>query len=118
MSGRARRRGAGSNRDIALAVHLDPAKIESFCRRWYVAELSVFGSALRDDFGPDSDVDVLVSFTPEAQRSLWDLVYMGDELTELFGRKVDLVTEPALKNPFRRDRILKTRQVVYPPCGS
>lgn len=87
--------------------------LSAFCRRWKVRELAYFGSVLRDDFGPRSDVDVLVSFDDEAPWSLWDLTTMQDELTSLFGRHVDLVEREGLRNPFRRDRILKTRRVVY-----
>ena len=65
---------------------------------------------LREDFRPDSDVDMLVSFQPD---STWDLVDMRDELVTLFGREVDLVEEEGLQNPFRRSSILSTRQVVY-----
>lgn len=88
-------------------------KIDSFCRQWKVKELSLFGSALRDDFRPDSDVDVLVSFFADARWSLFDLVNMADELRDVFGRPVDLVEKEALRNPFRRHSILSTRKVIY-----
>ena len=88
-------------------------KIAEFCRRWKVRRFSLFGSVLRDDFGPDSDVDVLVSLQPDSTWDLLDLVDMRDELTALFGREVDLVEEEGLRNPFRRSSILSTRQVVY-----
>src|SRR5690606_873840 len=87
--------------------------LEAFCQKWRVRELSLFGSVLRDDFGPDSDVDVLVSFDEDAPWSLWDLIAMQDELAELFGRAVDLVEKEGLRNPFRRGHILETRQVIY-----
>lgn len=88
-------------------------KIDSFCKQWKVKELSLFGSALRDDFRPDSDVDVLVSFFSDARWSLFDLVNMADELRDVFGRPVDLVEKEALRNPFRRHSILSTRKVIY-----
>jgi predicted nucleotidyltransferase len=88
-------------------------ELGSLCRRWQVRELSIFGSALRGDFAPTSDVDVLVSFAADAPWSLWDLTRMRDELTELFGRPIDLVEREGLRNPFRKQRILSTRQVVY-----
>jgi len=78
-----------------------------------VRELALFGSVLRDDFGPDSDVDILVTFEPGAPWSLWDLEDMKQELRALFGRNVDLVEKPAIRNPFRRHEILSTSQVVY-----
>jgi predicted nucleotidyltransferase len=86
---------------------------EPFCRRWRVTELSIFGSALREDFRTDSDLDVLVSFEKEAPWSLWDLIAMRDELSELVGRKVDLIEREGLRNPIRKRRILETLKVVY-----
>ncbi len=88
-------------------------KIGEFCHRWKVVEFSLFGSVLRDNFRPDSDVDVLVTFAPEARVSLFDLVEMQDELKAIFKREVDLVEKDALKNPFRKREILGTAQVVY-----
>lgn len=87
--------------------------IEGFCQKWRITEFSLFGSVLRDDFRPDSDVDVLVSFAPDAGHSLLEIVQMRNELVDLFGRNVDLVQEKALKNPFRRREILSTKEVVY-----
>lgn len=88
-------------------------QLADFCRRWNVRELSLFGSALRDDFRVDSDVDVLVSFHPEAGWSLLDLVAMQEELEALVGRHVDLVEQEALRNPYRRAAILNSRRVLY-----
>ncbi|HYC90408.1 MAG TPA: nucleotidyltransferase domain-containing protein [Thermoanaerobaculia bacterium] len=90
-----------------------PESVDAFCRKWRIHELSLFGSALRDDFGAASDVDLLVVFEPEAPWDLWDITTMEQELAELFGRRVDLVEKRALKNPFRRYEILTTRQIVY-----
>jgi len=87
--------------------------VAELCRRWRVTELSLFGSVVRDDFTPQSDLDVLVTFEPEAPWSLWDLMDMRDELQQVFGRSVDLVESEALRNPFRRQEILATREVVY-----
>ena len=88
-------------------------KIEDFCRRWKVVEFALFGSVLREDFRPDSDVDVLVTFSPSAHHSLFDLACMEEELGEIFGRKVDLVEKAGVRNPFRRHEILKSLEVVY-----
>jgi len=98
---------------MALRIALDRERMEAFCRKWKVKEFSIFGSALRDDFGPDSDVDVLVVFHDDAPWSLWDIVHMQDELKEMFGREVDLVEKRALRNPFRKHHILKTHEVIY-----
>lgn len=87
--------------------------IASFCRRHRIKELSLFGSVLRDDFRPDSDVDMLVDFEPDAGHSLFDFVQMEEDLGRLLGRKVDLVEKPGLQNPFRRYEILRTRQVIF-----
>jgi len=87
--------------------------LRPFCRKWKIKELSLFGSVLRNDFRPDSDVDVLVAFAPDAQWSLLDLPRMQNELSEIMGRTVDLVDLNGLRNPFRRREILANREVVY-----
>jgi predicted nucleotidyltransferase len=92
---------------------VDRTRIADFCRRWRITEFSLFGSILRDDFGPESDVDVLVSFEPTADWTLLDLVTMKLELEQMYGRGVDLVEKSALKNPFRRRSILASRQVIH-----
>jgi uncharacterized protein len=96
-----------------MKLPIDHDWIVDFCRRWRIQELALFGSVLRNDFRPDSDVDVLVTFAPNAPWTLWDLSRMRFELEELFGRKVDLVEKKALRNPFRRQAILADQQVVY-----
>ena len=90
--------------------------IVDFSRRWCIRELALFGSALRDDFGSDSDVDVLVDFEPDARWTLFDLVDMREELMQIFGREVDLVTKRGLmnsRNNLRRDAILSSIKVIY-----
>jgi uncharacterized protein len=101
--------GAGMTKRIEAVKD----KLADLCRRRQVAELAVFGSALRDDFRPDSDVDVLVTFAPDAHPSLFDLVEMREDLKEIFGREVDLVEKAGLLNPFRRRAILGSAEVVY-----
>lgn len=98
---------------MTLPIALDREKIAAFCRRWKIKELALFGSVLREDFRPDSDVDVLVSFEPESGITFDNRVEMLDELTEIFGRKVDLVEKDVIRNPFRRHEILTTKEVVY-----
>jgi predicted nucleotidyltransferase len=88
-------------------------KIQEFCQKWHIVEFALFGSILREDVRTDSDVDVLVTFSQDAQMNLYDLVDMEDELKEIFGRKVDLVLKSGLRNPFRRHEILRTRKVIY-----
>ncbi len=87
--------------------------LADFCRRWKIIELALFGSVLRDDFNDESDIDVLVTFTDDAQWSLLDFVRVRQELQDLLGRKVDLVEKPAIRNPFRRYEILRTYEVIY-----
>ena len=90
--------------------------IEEFCRRWKITELALFGSALREDFRPDSDIDMLVTFAPDAEWSLLDHVQIEDELRELLQRDVDVVTKRAVErsaNWIRRRDILGSAQIVY-----
>ena len=94
-------------------VKLDRQALADFCHKWRVRELSIFGSALRDDFGPHSDLDFLISFDPEAPWSLWDLVTMRAELSELTGHEVDLVEKEGIRNPYRRNEILTTKEVIH-----
>jgi uncharacterized protein len=98
---------------LAGNIDLPLDRIERFCRKWKIRELSLFGSVLREDFGPESDIDVLVSFAEDARWSLYDWIEMIDELREIFGRDVDLADREALRNPFRRREILSNREVVY-----
>jgi len=97
-------------------LRVDPQRIADFCRRWQIRELSLFGSALGDDFGPDSDVDLLVVFEdPHRDFGPWmsELVEMERELHQIFGRTVDLVAKKNVTNPFIRHSILSTRKVIY-----
>jgi predicted nucleotidyltransferase len=90
--------------------------VADFCRRHRIRELSLFGSATRDDFGPESDVDVLVDFAPDAKATLGEIVTMGEELSALFGRPVDLVDRVSVersRNYIRRKHILRDVQPVY-----
>lgn len=98
---------------MSQKIAVDRDQIADFCRRWKITELAFFGSVLRDDFRPDSDVDVLVTFAPNAQWSLFDLVEIQEALSEMLGRKVDLTEKRGLRNPFRRYEILRTKEVVY-----
>ncbi len=99
-----------------LSLDLHEPLLADFCRRWKVSELALFGSAVRDDFEPESDVDVLVTFSPSAQWSLLDLVKMQDELSGLWKRPVDLLTRRSVErsqNWIRRKAILESAEVVY-----
>ena len=89
-------------------------RIAAFCRKYGVKELSLFGSVLRDDFRPDSDVDVLLVFEPGSGVTFDNFLDIRDELSAILGgRNVDVVEKRLLKNPYRRHEILTTREVVY-----
>jgi len=96
-----------------LRIEVDRARIGEFCRKWQIVEFALFGSVLREDFGPESDVDVLVVFAPGAGHGLFELARMEEELASIFGRKVDLVERGAVRNPFRRRAILSNLLVLY-----
>ena len=91
-------------------------EIAKFCQRWKIRELALFGSALRDDFGPDSDLDILVTFAEGAEWSLFDHVQMQYELQTSLHRSVDLISKRAVErsqNWLRRQEILNTAQVLF-----
>lgn len=101
---------------VVESLGVSDEQVAGFCQKWEISELALFGSVLRDDFRPDSDVDVLVSFAPGARHSLFDLGEMEGELSAMFGRKVDLVEKGAIQrsdNYIRRGHILTTAKVVY-----
>lgn len=100
----------------SLPIELPEDAIAGFCRRWRITELALFGSALRDDFGPESDLDILVSFAPEVDWSLLDHVRMEQELEEILGRRVDLISRRAVErseNRIRRDAILSSARIIH-----
>lgn len=98
---------------MPIQLSFDQPRIAAFCRKWKIREFSLFGSVLRDDFRPESDIDVLVSLEPDAPWSLWEWIDLKDELTDLLGREVDLVEKDGLRNPFRRHAILTSKKVIY-----
>jgi predicted nucleotidyltransferase len=90
--------------------------LRDLSRRWRICELALFGSVIRDDFKPDSDIDILVSFEEDARWTLFDYMDMKDELEKIFGRKVDLLTKRAVEmglNQRRGKAILSTARVIY-----
>jgi predicted nucleotidyltransferase len=106
-----------------MKINLDSTildQVDMFCQRWQVAELSLFGSVLRDDFGAKSDIDILVTFYPDANWGLLDHVQMTMDLKAIFKKEVDLITRRGLEsssNWLRRDNILKTAQLIYDGGG-
>ncbi|MCI0409887.1 MAG: nucleotidyltransferase family protein [Acidobacteria bacterium] len=103
---------------VKFQVDVPTDRIAAFCRKWQITELALFGSVLREDFRPDSDLDVLAAFGPGARHGLFDLIQMEKELEGLFGRKVDLVDKRNVEqsdNYIRRKHILESAEIVYGP---
>ena len=99
-----------------LPLDIDRDALAAFCEKWGIAKLDLFGSVLREDFGPDSDVDILVRFHPGVVHSLFEWVDMREELVALFGREVDLVNREVIersRNPYRKRGILEGARVLY-----
>lgn len=98
---------------VNAKVRLDRIALAEFCRKCRIRELSLFDSALTEDFGLESDLGFLVSFEPESSWVLFDLIHIKDDLKTRLGRPVDLVEKEALRNPWRKCEILTTREVIY-----
>ena len=96
-----------------VAGEVPRRQLAAFCRRHHIGRLGIFGSAARGEAGDGSDIDLLVEFKAGAPASLFDMVRMQDELSRLFGRKVDLATSAVLENPYRRRTILKDLRELY-----
>lgn len=97
-------------------IQIPLEQIQQFCHRWHITEFALFGSVLRDDFRPDSDIDVLVTFDPQFQRSLAATLQMRQELETLFDRQVDFIVKAAIQrseNWLRRQNILESAKVIY-----
>ncbi len=100
-----------------MLTNVPTTEIAQFCQRWLIRRLALFGSVLRDDFGPDSDVDVLVTFSTEANWGLLDHVQMQQELQDILRRRVDLISARALersRNWMLRNEILSTAEPIFP----
>ena len=96
----------------AQKIEMPVQEIADLCRRYQVRELAVFGSYLREDFRPDSDIDLLVEFDPDAEIGFLSFARMGRELSDILHRPVDLVPKAGLK-PKIRDQVLSSRKVLY-----
>ena len=101
---------------MRIAIELPMEKMAAFCQKWQLTELALFGSVLRDDFRPDSDIDVMVQFHPDAHPRFSTLDQMEAELKTIFDRDVDLITRQgieSIRNYLRRQEILSSAQVIY-----
>jgi len=99
-----------------MKLNYDARELGKFCRDHGISRLELFGSALREDFRSDSDLDLLATLRPDARPTLFDWAEMQEELAKFFGRPVDLVSRRAIersKNPYRREPILSTATPIY-----
>lgn len=97
-------------------LDMNHEQLVTFCHKWHIDELSVFGSVLREDFNDASDVDFLVVFAADSRTTLFDLVEMRDEMRDILGRPVDIIGKRVVErsqNPYRRDSILGSYEVLY-----
>jgi uncharacterized protein len=101
---------------IYTRLNVTPEQLANFCQQYQIQELSIFGSVLREDFRPNSDIDILVTYQPTAKRGLFEKMNLKEELEILFQRKVDLVSKNAIarsRNWIRRQNILNSAEVIY-----
>ena len=99
-----------------LNIDVPEEKITKFCKKWKIREFALFGSVLRDDFGPNSDIDVLVTFAEDAKYTLFDVVHMEEELKDIMKRNVDLVSRRGIessRNYIRKNAILDSAKAIY-----
>jgi hypothetical protein len=98
--------------NVAAKINIPQEQLAIFCRRHHIVYLALFGSALRDDFGPESDLDLLVEFEPEAKIGLLEFIGIQRELSDFLGRPVDLVPRDGLKWVIR-DEVLASAEAIY-----
>ena len=94
-------------------LSVEQSKIENICRKFNIIELSIFGSAIRKDFRPESDIDLLVTYKPKSKITLFDEADLSNEFSELFNREIDIVDIRGLRNPIRKEQILANREIIY-----
>ena len=104
------------NIDERIRAVMGPVNIEEYCRRWKIVRMELFGSVLRDDFRPDSDVDILIEIEKHARWGLLDFIRMEEEIREILHRRVDLIERSVVEtspNWIRRDSILGSTRLIY-----
>jgi predicted nucleotidyltransferase len=94
-------------------IFLNYSDVIRLCKKYFIIELSIFGSSIRNDFTLNSDVDVLVSFEKNSGITLFDIMELENEFSRIINKKVDIVEKESLKNPIRKDKILSTREIIY-----
>ena len=102
-----------SGEKLLERLGVEAAALSVFCQRWRISEMALFGSVLRDELGPESDIDVLAASDPEAPWDLWDSTRLEKDLGQLLGRKADVVDSSALRDPFLRNEVLRTCEVDH-----
>ncbi len=100
---------------MVARLQIPPDRLAAFCERHGIRRLSIFGSALREDFTPESDLDVLVEFEPDVRVGFFSFIAIQDELSALLGREVDLNTPGSLSRHFRQD-VMERAEVLYGPA--
>lgn len=114
LGGHDRATESKGGKTVAEKLRISQTKLEALCRKYGIAKLSLFGSASRNELTPESDVDLMVEFSPDSRASLFDIAGMQDEFSAaLGGRKVDIATPEILRNPFRRDSIIPDLKSIY-----
>lgn len=101
---------------ILQNINISEDQIKEICKRFFITELSLFGSALRNDFNDNSDIDLLIEFMPGSGISLFDIIDIQDEFKKLFGRDVDIVSKNAIRgsrNYIKKKQILENHKVIY-----
>lgn len=96
-----------------LQLHMDDPRIISIAEKYAIRRISIFGSAIRDDFGPKSDVDLLIELSHERKYSYFDILEIQEQFEKIFLRKVDIVEKNSLRNPFRKESILNSAKEIY-----
>ena len=103
-----------TDQKLIAAIELPTQQIQEFCQKWQVTEFALFGSVLREDFRPDSDIDILVTFSSTAKRGLAETLQMHDELQVIFNREVDVIVKSAIKRSEnwlrRKKKLVKTQE--------
>ena len=94
-------------------IFLNYDEVICLCKKYFIIELSIFGSSIRDDFTQNSDVDILVSFEKNSKITLFDIMELEKKFSQLLSRKVDIVEKESLKNPIRKNKILSTCEIIY-----
>jgi uncharacterized protein len=98
---------------VANGISISDQEIARIARKYYVTKIEVFGSVVRSDFNPDSDIDLLITFNETSDLSLFDLMDLESEFSHLFKRAVDIVEPSAIRNPIRRKDIFASSELIY-----